>query len=433
MSIRCGFTVGRTTSESSLSDQLKRYKQRQLKTNDKFKLNAKYINPAKESLVSKCIKVVVANFEKNPVKEVIPPPQLAQITSQLPSTLSPVVGGRYVYNENFWKRCCVDKIGWHNCNLNEHGMLWKQLYFEKLIQERLEDFDSQTENIEDLFDILDAAMDYIFTISFRQCPSHIDMFDVCSLTPNLSKLDLTYGVNKAGMNYERMLFGMKISDASSLAKVFDTTDTLTTLIMSGNMIDDDLLRMLMTGLIKNNTITSLDVSHNKITNHGARLISKLIGENSVITALNLSDNQIHVEGGRYLARGLRDNDSLLQLNLRLNRLTDDGCRLLVEGVQDNITLTDLNISANCAGNQTCQMLCTVLRDPGRNLVSLDATSNEFNAEHMELFRIAIGTSKKITVLDLRRNPGYSETSTSIMEIERMLLVNETIMQSNQGK
>lgn len=36
----------------------------------------------------------------------------------------------------------------------------------------------------------------------------------------------------------------------------------------GNLIDDDLMRMLMTGLIRNSTITYLDVSHNKITNHG---------------------------------------------------------------------------------------------------------------------------------------------------------------------
>ena len=98
------------------------------------------------------------------------------------------------------------------------------------------------------------------------------------------------------MNYERMLFGMKISDATSLAKIFDQTDTLVTVILSGNLIDDDLLRMLMTGLIKNNTITHLDVSHNKITNHGARLLSKLLGENSVISTLNLADNQIHSEG-----------------------------------------------------------------------------------------------------------------------------------------
>ena len=39
-------------------------------------------------------------------------------------------------------------------------------------------------------------------------------------------------------------------------------------ILQGNLIDDDLVRMLMTGLVKNSTITYLDVSHNKITNHG---------------------------------------------------------------------------------------------------------------------------------------------------------------------
>ena len=42
-------------------------------------------------------------------------------------------------------------------------------------------------------------------------------------------------------------------------------------------MDDDLLRMLMTGLYKSSTITHLDVSHNKITNHGVRLLAKLLG------------------------------------------------------------------------------------------------------------------------------------------------------------
>ncbi|CAN0533340.1 unnamed protein product, partial [Scytosiphon promiscuus] len=42
-------------------------------------------------------------------------------------------------------------------------------------------------------------------------------------------------------------------------------------LSQGNLIDDDLMRMLMTGLIRNSTITYLDVSHNKITNHGEGL------------------------------------------------------------------------------------------------------------------------------------------------------------------
>jgi hypothetical protein len=350
MAIRCGYSVGRNTGESSLNDQLKRFKPRHLRDEIK-ESESKLSNPARESLKSKCIHVIVQNFAHNPITEIIPPLQMSEITNKLPTNLPPIISAKYVYNESYWKRCCVDKFGWHNCQLSEHGLLWKQVYFEKLLQEKLEDFDPQTEQLEDLYELVDSCMDYIFTITFRQLPSHLDLCDLCSLLPNLTKLDISYGVNKIGMNYERMLFGMKISDATSCAKLFESTQTLTTLILSSNMIDDDLLRVLTTGMIKNNTITHLDLSHNKITNHGARLLSKLLGENSVITALNVSDNHIHTEGGRYFARGLRENDALLELNLRLNHLGDDGCRLLLEGLQDNLTLAQLNLSSNYAGIQ----------------------------------------------------------------------------------
>jgi hypothetical protein len=355
MAIRCGYTVGRSTGESSLSDQLRIYQTKQIQYEDKSRLTQAALsrppNPAHEKLVTKCIRVVVENFDERPVREVIPPPLMAEITKSLPSNLSPIIAAKYIYNESYWKRCCVDKYGWHNCQLEEHNLLWKQLYFEKLLQERLEDFDAVTEDIESLYELIDACMDYIFTIRFRQLPSHLELFELCSHLPNLTKIDCVYGIKKIGMNYERLLFGMKISDATSLAKIFDQSDTLTTVILSGNLIDDDLLRMMMTGLIKNNTITYLDVSHNKITNHGVRLLSKLLGENSVLTSLNLSDNLVHAEGGRYLARGLRENDSLLQLNLRLNRLGDEGCGLLLEGLRDNTSLTDLNLASNAAGSQ----------------------------------------------------------------------------------
>lgn len=52
------------------------------------------------------------------------------------------------------------------------------------------------------------------------------------------------------MKYDRMLFGMKISDANCLAKSVLDSENMTTLVLQSNLIDDDLLRMLMTGLIK---------------------------------------------------------------------------------------------------------------------------------------------------------------------------------------
>jgi hypothetical protein len=350
---------------------------------------------------------------------------MAQITQRLSTNIPPAIGAQFIYDENYWKRCCVEKYDW-NCNLAEHGLLWKQLYFERLVQEKLEDFDFHTDDEGELHNLLESCMDYIFTVTFRQFPSHLNLSELLSPTklPNLTKLDITYGVKKIGMNYERMLFGMKISDANSLAKVVADSSTLTTLIMSGNMVDDDLLRMLIAGLMQSDSITHLDVSHNKITNHGARLLSKLLGDNSVLTVLNLADNQIHAEGGRYLARGLRENDSLLELNMRLNRLTDEGCRLLLDGLNDKISLQNLNLGSNGAGQQAAQCLMSIFSNKDHRLETLDISGNEFTGAHYEDMVAALSRNKRLCSIDLRRNPGYADAPRAVQEIERVARNNE---------
>jgi Leucine Rich repeat len=158
------------------------------------------------------------------------------------------------------------------------------------------------------------------------------------------------------MQYERMLFGMKISDASSIASALPACSCLTSLILSSNLIDDDLLRMLMAGLAKGATLTHLDVSHNRITNHGARLLSKLLGAKSALTSLSLADNQIHVEGGRYLGRALRTNDALSSLNLRLNR-----CVYAVYVYELCSRVAATCVRSRCSGNVTVQnTVCCVI-------------------------------------------------------------------------
>jgi hypothetical protein len=168
-----------------------------------------------------------------------------------------------------------------------------------------------------------ATEDFVFALSLSQLLSHIDMEIVFARLPNLTSLQLTYGVRNVGIKYDRGLFGMKISDAMSLAKCLRASESLTTLSLQCCMIDDDLLRMLMTGLIRNQSITHVDLSHNNITNYGVRLLSKLLGPKSVVAVVNLSDNEVHADGGKYLGRALKKNDSVTDLNLRLNRLDDD--------------------------------------------------------------------------------------------------------------
>ena len=48
------------------------------------------------------------------------------------------------------------------------------------------------------------------------------------------------------------------------------------LSLPGNLIDDDLIAILIKGLMLNKTITQIDFSHNKISNSGAKKIAKYL-------------------------------------------------------------------------------------------------------------------------------------------------------------
>lgn len=76
---------------------------------------------------------------------------------------------------------------------------------------------------------------------------------------------LTYGLRNTGMNYDRALFGMKLPDCRSLAKMLEKSETLVTLALPGNLLEDDKVRMIASGLVDNHSVTDLDLSHNKVT------------------------------------------------------------------------------------------------------------------------------------------------------------------------
>ena len=138
-----------------------------------------------------------------------------------------------------------------------------------------------------------------------QLPSHINLQLLFDTTAScLTSLTLTYGMKNVGMDYDRSLFGMKLSDCRSLAKSIERTETLTYLDLSGNLLDDDKVRMVASGMVDNLSVTHLNLSHNKIADRGVRALAKLLDNRSVIAFMDLTDNQVHTEGGRALARAL---------------------------------------------------------------------------------------------------------------------------------
>lgn len=107
----------------------------------------------------------------------------------------------------------------------------------------------RSEMLAELVQLLEAAEDYVYTLRLEQLPSRLDLEIIFARLPNLCTLEMTYGANHVGMRFERGMIGMSITDAMSLAKCIKATHTVTELSLPGNVIDDDLLRMLMTGLI----------------------------------------------------------------------------------------------------------------------------------------------------------------------------------------
>ena len=189
-------------------------------------------------------------------------------------------------------------------------------------------------------------------------------------------LTLTYGAKHIGMEYERPLFGMKMSDAANFKNCLRQTTSLCYLSLPGNLIDDDLVSILIKGLMLNKTITQIDLSHNKIGHSGARKISKYLLQSQILTHLNLADNMIDYEGSRYLCQALKVNSSLISLNLKLNRLDDKaGSKMCIDLHSKQSKLKKLNLAANLLSNMFCESLSKYITD-NRNIESIDISCNK---------------------------------------------------------
>ena len=101
---------------------------------------------------------------------------------------------------------------------------------------------------------LEAARYEVFKLVITQL-QRFDITHVFHYLPNLAYLTLTYGAKHMHMDYERPLFGMKMSDAQTFKDCLRSTSSLVFLSLPGNLIDDDLVSILIKGLMLNKTIT----------------------------------------------------------------------------------------------------------------------------------------------------------------------------------
>lgn len=282
-----------------------------------------------------------------------------------------------INNEAYWKRRALFLRG--NNEPHKHGNSWKILYCEHFIQECLEnlELDPPQEVLDKLKEDLLACGPYIHQLNLKQLPSHYEISALFSSLPGLTKVSISFGPRRLGMNYDRAAMGMKMSDAMSVTRMLRTHRLLTSLSLPCNLIDDELVKILMEGLKYAPFLTHLDLSHNKISDVGARRISRLLDKDSkhCLFSLDLSDNQIHPNGALHLGVKLAENEILQKLNLRLNRIGDEGAEHFFSDLRTNKAIRILNISANNISYKSIHLLSQSLMHEDCSLVELDISSN----------------------------------------------------------
>ena len=106
------------------------------------------------------------------------------------------------------------------------------------------------------------------------------------------------------------------------------------------------LSTLCLALRVNTSLTSLDLSGNLIQDEGANSLSEALRVNTSLTYLQLSQNNICAEGAHSLSEALRVNTSLTSLNLSQNYICAEGAHSLSEALRVNTSLTYLKLSQN---------------------------------------------------------------------------------------
>lgn len=400
-----------------------------------------YFTPSLQEI---CAAVIADTFDEQPNVESLEPELYRLVIGQLGTDLRLERAVQRVKSESYWRACAMDK--WSLGKLTdltpakklqppEKGG-WKRLYLERTLEEHLMSIDpasfngdsseEQAENgITSLCTICGAD---VYSLKLTQQMYHLDVNELFTKLPHLEEFSVTYGTLNAGVNFRMDMLGMKQADALGFQKVLRSFPSLTTLRLTGNSIDADLLKCICAGLVKNTTLLTLDLSHNKITDVGiAALATVLMKKDSSVRALDLSDNRIRADGGKALGQMLTVNGSLQELSLRLNRLGDIGGHYFFDGLRRNSGVRSLNLACNELGAEAARSLSEALRS-NEALRSLDISGNAFMEEGGRMLAAAVRESHNLCEIDTRQSGMAEADAQAMAEVTRQRVVQQHMVQ-----
>ena len=306
----------------------------------------------------------------------------------------------FIDYEPFWERACRDKYKSDDCSIS--GNSWKQLYVETFVKELISNFKADTEDQEAL-DNLKKVCDMIkYSVFNLDIPTFSYKFDISFIPQyfvNLTNLSLKYSPilkevrtrdvftkNLEPIGDEYSQFGMRIPDLKKFCILITDLSYFLTLSLQGNLVDDEMVKWLVPGLITNQTLRHLDLSNNRITGKGMIKICSYLVRTRALLTINLNNNLIGGDSSYAVGLVLKENTKLRVILLGMNRFDDESGGRILKMLCFNNYLDEIDLSANQLGEESIKFLQIALK--GNNTIKkIDLRHNEIVVND-ELIKIA---------------------------------------------
>ncbi|KAJ7404285.1 T-complex-associated testis-expressed protein 1 [Willisornis vidua] len=376
-------------------------------------------------LTELCLQHIVHNFEKNPILNHLLPEHQRKVLDRLPTGLPLTVTANLVSDEEYWKRCCIER--WQVCDVSNYGDSWKRMFFERHLENILKCFTPNTTDPNQVLELIPLCKSYVRKLEIDQFlppvrvyqkeerddlsdtgndaesgevfVQHYDLKDLITALPHLEELHLVYGVKDCGMNFEWYLFNFTNQDCCNLAAAVKMCHSLKVFKLTRSNVDDEKTKLLARNLLDHPSLVELNLSHNLIGDKGAQALGKLISHSRLET-LDLCNNQICDLGAQALAQALAEKSTLTSLNLRLNCIEDKGGEAIGYALLTNRTLKSIHLGSNNLSEPTAMLFSQVL---ARNttLSSINFSCNHLGLNGGKQLLEGLAKNKTLTELDLR--------------------------------
>jgi hypothetical protein len=89
-------------------------------------------------LTDLCVNSIIRNFATHPRHDELLERYRKKVLKKIPTSLPLRITSNLIESEDYWERCCKNK--WKINDTSKYGGSWKRMYFEKELQDIIENF-----------------------------------------------------------------------------------------------------------------------------------------------------------------------------------------------------------------------------------------------------------------------------------------------------